>query len=88
MGIRPERPFDQRLACGPDHAQTLCRHQCEVIAKRDGTLIVLASLILGLFDYGTMDWPLRAGLASSALLGSLYSLPPFRLKRFPLLAAL
>lgn len=58
------------------------------LSKRDGTLIVLASLILGLFDYGTMDWPLRAGLASSALLGSLYSLPPFRLKRFPLLAAL
>lgn len=58
------------------------------LSKRDGILIVLASLFLGLFDYGTMDWPLRAGLASSALLGSLYSLPPFRLKRFPVLAAL
>jgi homogentisate phytyltransferase/homogentisate geranylgeranyltransferase len=33
-------------------------------------------------------WPLRMTLLGSALLGSIYSLPPFRLKRFPLLAAL
>lgn len=58
------------------------------LSKRDGTLIVLASLFLGLYNYGTMDWPLRAGLIGSAILGTLYSVPPFRLKRYPLLAAL
>ena len=58
------------------------------LSKRDGTLIVLASLFLGLYNYGTMDWPLRAGLIGSALLGTLYSVPPFRLKKYPLLAAL
>jgi homogentisate phytyltransferase/homogentisate geranylgeranyltransferase len=33
-------------------------------------------------------WPLKATVWGSFLLGTLYSMPPFRLKRFPLLAAL
>ena len=57
-----------------------------------GTSIVLASLVGGL----ALGWAhpryctdaLRATLVGSALLGTAYSAPPLRLKRFPLLAGL
>ena len=57
-----------------------------------GTAIVLASLVGGL----ALGWAhpryctdaLRATLVGSALLGTAYSAPPLRLKRFPLLAGL
>lgn len=57
-----------------------------------GTAIVCSSLILGLL-LGSAYPPLcsaalRATLWGSALLGTVYSLPPLRLKRFPLLASL
>ena len=58
------------------------------LSKTNGILIVLASLFMGFYNFRSMDWPLQATLAGSALLGTLYSLPPFRLKRFPLLAAM
>lgn len=47
------------------------------------TVALLLSLTLG--HYGTPG--LRFVLWGSGILGTLYSLPPFRLKRFPLLAA-
>eukprot|EP01035_Chromulina_nebulosa_P030263 gene30263-40224_t len=43
------------------------------LSKKDGIVIVMASLVGALFNTG--------------LLGTAYSLPPFRLKRFPILAA-
>lgn len=57
-----------------------------------GTAVVLASLLGGL----ALGWAhpryctdaLRATLVGSALLGTAYSAPPLRLKRFPLLAGL
>jgi 4-hydroxybenzoate polyprenyltransferase len=53
-----------------------------------GVGIVLASLALSLANIKSMAWPLQYTLLGSALLGTAYSLPPFRLKRFPLLAAM
>lgn len=53
-----------------------------------GVGLVLGSLALALFNVRSMAWPLQYTLMGSALLGTLYSLPPFRLKRFPLLAAM
>jgi homogentisate phytyltransferase/homogentisate geranylgeranyltransferase len=56
------------------------------------TITVLLSLVLSLL-LGVAGSPafategLNMALGMSALLGTLYSLPPFRLKRFPLLAA-
>jgi homogentisate phytyltransferase / homogentisate geranylgeranyltransferase len=53
-----------------------------------GSVIVLASLVASLILGASQPWPLQFTLLSSALLGTMYSLPPFRLKRYPLLAAL
>ena len=58
------------------------------LTKSQGIFIVLTSLVLSLSMGYQQGWPLMATLGSSAVLGSIYSLPPFRLKRFPLLAAL
>ena len=62
------------------------------LSPRAGAVIVLASLALslgaGCFHPWLSTGPLRATLVGSALLGTIYSLPPFRLKRFPLCAAL
>eukprot|EP00639_Heterosigma_akashiwo_P009332 CAMPEP_0194603446 /NCGR_PEP_ID=MMETSP0292-20121207/30252_1 /TAXON_ID=39354 /ORGANISM="Heterosigma akashiwo, Strain CCMP2393" /LENGTH=129 /DNA_ID=CAMNT_0039465885 /DNA_START=460 /DNA_END=845 /DNA_ORIENTATION=+ len=62
------------------------------LSKAAATIVVLVSLVAGI----ALGWAdpvfctpaLRATLLGSALLGTLYSVPPFRLKRFPLLAAL
>lgn len=54
--------------------------------------LVWGSLILGhvlpMLFYPFDKGPLMATIIGSSLLGTIYSLPPFRLKRFPLLAAL
>lgn len=56
-------------------------------AKIIVTLSLIGSLALGIAHplYGTNG--LNFALWGSAILGTMYSLPPFRLKRFPLLAA-
>ena len=61
------------------------------LSARSGVAIcvlsLLASLLMGFAHplYSTLA--LKATLVGSALLGTAYSLPPLRLKRFPLLAA-
>ena len=54
-----------------------------------GISVILISLLISSY-LGTKScsWPLQLTLLGSAFLGTIYSLPPFRLKRFPLLAAL
>lgn len=58
---------------------------------RDAVCIVLVALLLSLWIgvahpvYGSQG--LNLALWGSGILGTMYSLPPFRLKRFPLLAA-
>ena len=54
----------------------------------DAIAIVIASLIGSLLLVKSAAWPLQMTVIGSGILGTLYSLPPFRLKRFPLLAAL
>jgi homogentisate phytyltransferase/homogentisate geranylgeranyltransferase len=54
-------------------------------------VVVLLSLAAGL-GLGLLQGPfassaLKAVLVASAALGTVYSVPPFRLKRFPVLAA-
>lgn len=58
------------------------------LSLNQGRGIVLSSLLVSLALAYHSPWPLQATLVSSALLGTMYSLPPFRLKRFPLFAAL
>jgi len=62
-----------------------------VLSPAAGVAIVVIALFASL-ALGCHPWlssgPLRATLIGSALLGTCYSLPPFRLKRYPLLAAL
>lgn len=53
-----------------------------------GVLIVSVSLLASLIYATGSNIALQATLVGSGILGTLYSLPPFRLKRFPLLAAL
>ena len=61
------------------------------LSRRNGTVIVLAALALSLWmglSSPVLGTPgLNTALWGSAILGTMYSLPPFRLKRFPLLAA-
>jgi homogentisate phytyltransferase/homogentisate geranylgeranyltransferase len=66
----------------------------KLMSRRSAILTVSACLLGSLFlGHATQLFPtyatggLRFALHGSALLGTLYSLPPFRLKRFPLLAA-
>ena len=62
------------------------------LSRRDASFIVLAALVASLWmgfshpSLGTHG--LNVALWGSGVLGTMYSLPPFRLKRFPLLAAL
>lgn len=62
------------------------------LSVKDAKVTVVLSLVLSLL-LGVAGSPafategLNMALGMSALLGTLYSLPPFRLKRFPLLAA-
>lgn len=63
------------------------------LSKFTAKVVVLVSLALGLAFAAIPSAPyassaLTTVLLSSALLGTSYSLPPLRLKRFPLLAAL
>lgn len=63
------------------------------LSKTMAKVVVLISLILGLGFAAIPSVPfassaLNTVLISSAVLGTIYSLPPLRLKRFPLLAAL
>jgi homogentisate phytyltransferase/homogentisate geranylgeranyltransferase len=57
------------------------------LSTRRGILVVLASLIGSLYLVKDSLWPLQSVVIGSGILGTLYSMPPFRLKRFPLLAA-
>lgn len=54
---------------------------------RTGRVVVLASLVLSLIGAALGNGWLLAVVLSSLLLGTLYSLPPMRLKRFPFWAA-
>ena len=61
------------------------------LSLRNGIIIVIASLLLSLGMgawHPTLGSPgLNMTLWFSGILGTIYSLPPFRLKRFPFLAA-
>jgi homogentisate phytyltransferase/homogentisate geranylgeranyltransferase len=60
-----------------------------ILSKRNASIIVITSLITSLY-MGTLPWAtqgLRVALWGSGILGTMYSLEPFRLKQFPLLAA-
>lgn len=57
------------------------------LSKSNGIAIVVASLIAALWLTLHSMWPLKIAVWGSCFLGTIYSLPPFRLKRFPLLAA-
>lgn len=54
---------------------------------KSGIWIVSVSLLMAFIIGFRSHFPLQITLLGSAILGTLYSLPPFRLKRFPLLAA-
>ena len=61
------------------------------LSPRTATLVVLVSLVaslgLGVAHPTLGTEGLNVALVGSGILGTMYSLPPFRLKRFPLLAA-
>ena len=57
------------------------------LSKEHGITVVIASLISSMYLVRNADWPLQAVVLGSGVLGTLYSLPPFRLKRYPALAA-
>mmetsp|Transcript_27531 Transcript_27531/g.60590 ORF Transcript_27531/g.60590 Transcript_27531/m.60590 type:complete len:459 (+) Transcript_27531:185-1561(+) len=61
------------------------------LSIKDATLTVVVSLVLSLALGGAIPAlateGLNTALGMSALLGTVYSLPPFRFKRFPLMAA-
>lgn len=61
-----------------------------IMTKRDAKTVVLVSLVSGLsFCFAPLATAaLRVVLIGSALLGTMYSAPPFRLKRFALLASI
>lgn len=52
-----------------------------------GIAVVTVSMLAALLLILPASWPLQSTVLGSALLGTIYSMPPFRLKRFPLLAA-
>ena len=56
------------------------------MSMQRGILVVVTSLIASLLMVRQANWPLQMVVIGSGILGTLYSLPPFRLKRFPLLA--
>ena len=57
------------------------------LSKGRGILVIVVSLIGSLLLIKDSLWPLKSVVVGSGILGTLYSMPPFRLKRFPLLAA-
>lgn len=59
-----------------------------LLSVEDAKLIVSVCLVVGLLSGAVVGTAgLNMALWGSALLGTLYSMPPFRLKQFPLLAA-
>lgn len=52
-----------------------------------GSAVVILSMLSAIALTWSAAWPLKSTVLGSAFLGTIYSLPPFRLKRFPLLAA-
>lgn len=58
------------------------------LSFEQGLGIVIASLILSFITSISAAWPLKLTLLCSFVLGTIYSIPGFRLKRFPILAAL
>lgn len=62
------------------------------LSERDARVIILTSLVAGLsfcfLKFPLCTAPLAVALVGSAALGTLYSAPPFRLKRFALLASI
>jgi homogentisate phytyltransferase/homogentisate geranylgeranyltransferase len=58
-----------------------------VLSMPMGVALVVGSLLGSLYLARDAAWPLQLALTSTAFLGTVYSLPPFRLKRFPALAA-
>ena len=58
------------------------------ISHRRGTIIVVLSMLLSFGFTKFTNIFVKMCVFGSFILGTLYSLPPFRLKRFPLLAAL
>jgi len=58
------------------------------LTKNKATILIVLCLIGSIFLARSAAWPLLGTLSGSAFLGTVYSLPPFRLKRYPLLAAL
>ena len=59
-----------------------------LLSKQAAYVIVIASLFLSFFTSISASWPLQLTLWSSFILGTIYSFPGIRLKRFPFLAAL
>jgi len=57
------------------------------LSLSNGIAIITLSLIISVLMGLKSSWPLQLVLFGSGILGTLYSMPPFRLKRFPLLAA-
>ena len=57
------------------------------LGVQTGIAIVLSCLVISIYAAMRSAWPLRWTLLGSGILGTMYSLEPFRLKRFPLLAA-
>lgn len=57
------------------------------LSKQNGVNVVIFSLILSCWLIRNAAWPLQVAVLGSCFLGSCYSLPPVRLKQFPLLAA-
>lgn len=58
------------------------------LSLNSGIAIILTCLFGSLFLGRSSDWPLQMTLIGSGILGTIYSLPPFRLKRYPFMAAL
>lgn len=75
-------------AINKPHLPIVAGHLSPRAASIVVTVALVASLWLGAADpLGLSSAGLNAALVGSGVLGTLYSLPPFRLKRFPLLAA-
>lgn len=58
------------------------------LSFNQGIGIVILSLLLSSITSISAAWPIKLTLFSSFVLGTIYSIPGFRLKRFPILAAL
>ena len=57
------------------------------LSVSEAVAVVLTCFAIAIFGAISEPWPLQLALYPSLLLGAFYSLPPLRLKRFPLFAA-